>query len=140
MSETEFIERIDCQFPYGSPIKWRRLSAEAARISPNAAFMVLHEVCRPPRSVAISPRQAAAIIRHLRSRFRHPLWRVTESAVQAYVSGRQLRQSKAAFLMRRVAAYSDQYNALALCYLCANDRSGLLDHTYKQVVAKWSTI
>ena len=135
MGELEFIERIDCQFPYDRPVVWRQLSAQAARMSPNAAFMLIHEACRPPRSLA--PNQARAIVRHLRRRFRHPLYRVAEPAIQAHISGHPLRQFKAASLMRRVAAYAGQYNALALCYMSANDRAGLLERTYNHVVSKW---
>ena len=139
MNETTFIEQIDCQFPYGKPLRWRRLSAQAARISPNAVFMVVHEVCRVPRSNDLPAKQAFVILQHLRRRFRHPLFRITEVALNAYVAGHELRESKADSLMRKVAAYPNQYNALALCYLCANDRSGRLDRTYNKVVAKWST-
>lgn len=138
MNEAAFIEQIDCQFPYGKPLLWRRLSAQAARISPNAVFMVVHEVCRLPRSNDVPERQAVAILAHLRRRSRHPLFRIIDVAVRAYVAGLELRESKANSLMRKVAAYPNQYNALAICYLCANDRSGRLDRTYNEIVAKWS--
>jgi hypothetical protein len=137
MTESEFIEGIDCRFPYRRSTEWRRLSARAARISSNAAFMVLHEACRPPRSVELGAAQATEVVRHLRRRFRHPLLRVLAPAVQAHISGLVLRPSKAASLMRKVAAYPDQYNALALCYLSADDRAGVLDRIYNTVVSKW---
>jgi hypothetical protein len=140
MSESEFIERIDCRFPYRRQMEWRRLSARAARISANAAFMVVHEACRPPRSVELGADQARAIVSHLRRRFRHPLLRVLAPAIQAHISGRELRPSKAASLMRKVAAHADQYNALALCYLCADDSAGVLDQIYNQVVSKWRRV
>lgn len=138
MTESEWIERIDCRFPYRRSIEWRRLSAQAARISSNAAFMVLHEVCRPPRSVRLDEADAAVIVRHLRRRFRHPLLRVLAPAVEARICGTDLRVSTAARLMRKVAAYQGQYSTLAICYFSAEDRTGALDRLYEQVVAKWS--
>ncbi|WP_156406194.1 hypothetical protein [Hydrogenophaga sp. Root209] len=138
MSESEFVELIDCRFPYGKPLEWHRLSACAARLSPNAAFMVIHEACRPPRDTVLASVEAQAIVRHVRRRFRHPLYRVAEPAIRAHISGRALSQSKAVRLMRKVAEYPNQYNALAICYLSANDRTGVLDSTYKQVVSSWS--
>ena len=137
MSETEFIKQIDCRFPYYRTVEWRRLSAKAARISSNAAFMVVHEVCRPPRSTELSPRQATAIVRHLHRRFRHPLCRVLAPVIQAYVTGNALRPSKAACLMRKVAAYPGQYNALGLCYFSADDSAGSLERLHERVLSKW---
>lgn len=137
MSESEFIEKIDCRFPYRRPMEWRRVSARAARISSNAAFMVVNETCRPPRSVELAPNLANTILRHLRRRFRHPLFRVMEPAIRAHISGRDLRPSTAASLMRKVAAYPNQYNALALCYFSADDSAGSLDLIYNQVVSHW---
>ena len=137
MNESEFIEQVDCRFPYGRPLDWRRLSAQAARVSPNAAFMVLHEICRVPRSVVVSPALASAMVRHWRRRFRHPLCRVLAPVVQAYVGGVALRPAQAARLMRKVAAYPDQYNALALCYFSAEDRAGALDRLFETVTSTW---
>lgn len=138
MSEAEFIQSIDCCFPYAKPLEWRRLSARASRISANAAFMVIHEICRAPRSISVSPQQAQAILGHLRRRFRHPLLPRIEPAIQAYLSGRRLRQSQVERLIRLVSGYRDQYNALALCYFAADDRGGRLDRSYNKVVANWS--
>lgn len=140
MTEIEFIEEIDCRFPYRRPTAWRRLSAQAARISSNAAFMVIHEACRPPRSTELGAAEAKAIVRHLRHRFRHSLWRVVEPAVHAHISGQELRPSTAARLMRKVAAHPNQYNALALCYFSADDRGGVLDRIYNQVVSAWRRV
>jgi hypothetical protein len=138
MSEVEFVERIDCQFPYFSPLRWRRLCAQAPAISPNAAFMVIHEVCRPPRSIKLPSRSAASMLEHLYRRFRHPLRHVVEPAIRAHLSGRQLSESQAASLMRKVGAFPHQYNALAVCYLSATDRTGKLEHIRHRVVASWS--
>lgn len=137
MRESEFIERIDSRLPYRRSIEWRRLSAQAARISPNAAFMVLHEACRPPRSVRLGKTEAMTIVRHVCRRFRHPLLRVLAPAIEAHVSGNELRPAAAARLMRKVAAYPDQYNALAIGYFSANDRTGALELVYDRVVETW---
>lgn len=74
---------------------------------------------------------------HRRFEFRQTLLRVLEPAIQAHISGRKLRPSRAAYLMRRVASYPAQYNALALCYFSADDSFGVLDRIYNQVVSKW---
>ena len=137
MSEAEFIASIDYAFPYFAPLRWRRMSARAARTSPNAAFAVLHEVCRPPRSVPVPAVVSGRILVHLYRRFRHPLRRVLEPAIQAHLSGGSLSESHAASLMRKVAAFPDQYSALAICYFSADDRRGTLDRAHRKVVRGW---
>lgn len=137
MRESDFIAGIDCDFPYDSPIQWRKLSAMAPRISPNAAFMVLHEVCRVPRSVEMNRPRVERIISHLRRRFRHPAWKVVLPAVESYLGQEGLRPAAAAALMRKVAKYIGEYNALAICYFSANDVDGTLERTYEQIVGRW---
>ncbi len=139
MNEADFISSIDCAFPYRRPLQWRRLSASAARISSNAAFMVLHEVCRVPASRRIEHARRLAIIGHLRRRFRHPVLRIVHPAVDSYLSGKRLRPSAAAALMRRLAPHPGQFIALAICYFSADDRLGELERTYQEVVRQWTS-
>lgn len=137
MRETDFIARIDCNFPYENPLRWRRLSAMAPRISSNAAFMVLHEVCKVPRAGQMNRARAEWIIGHLLRRFRHPAVKIISPAIDSYIGEKKLRSGKAAALMRRLAKYDGEYNALGICYFSAYDSDGSLDRTYKRIVARW---
>ncbi len=51
MTEEDFIEQVDCNFPYNDRAAAEATIAQGAAISPNAAFLVLHEICRPPVAV-----------------------------------------------------------------------------------------
>jgi len=55
--ENEFILKIDNSFPYKDDEKWKALVDEGASISPNASYMVLHEICRPPKRPRITGKQ-----------------------------------------------------------------------------------
>lgn len=138
MTEEEFIRSIDCCFPYENPIQWRRLSAKAARISSNAAFMVLHEVCRVPRSGKVRPRTRRRIATHLCARFRHPALRIAMPAIEAYLKGEKLRPAKAARAMCALSSYPGEFNALAICYFSSIDRNGRLDRMYEKVLSSWA--
>ncbi len=50
MNESEFITHIDCHFPYQDRQEASRLIDLACQLSPDAAFMVAHELARPPQS------------------------------------------------------------------------------------------
>jgi hypothetical protein len=99
--------------------------------------MVLHEICRVPRSEKMNRARAECILSHIRQRFRHPALRVIEPAIESYLSQEKLRPATAAALMRRLATYRGQYNALAICYLSAYDSEGKLDRLYEQIIAHW---
>lgn len=89
-TESAFIQHIDCNFPYRNPLQWRPLVSRAARLSPNAAFMVVHEVCRLPSSVQLSLRERQAILNHLLRRFRHPLVRDLKPVMDAWLEEHRL--------------------------------------------------
>lgn len=139
MTEAEFIESIDCRFPYGAPLKWKRLVALAPRVSTNAAFMVLHELCRPPRSATVSHAECHRILKHLERRFRHPLLTGLRNLVLIVMRGERVSVSTAAAAMRKVSRYPGQYNMLAICYFSCDDRDGRLDTLHEAIAASWES-
>lgn len=48
MTEQEFLDSIDCNFPYFDEKKWKELILQSFTINNNAVFCILDEVCRPP--------------------------------------------------------------------------------------------
>jgi hypothetical protein len=138
MTEEEFIASIDCQFPYDAPREWRRSIALARNISPNAVFMVIHELCRPPRSSRVSAATRLRIYRCVQQRFKHPLLTRLDSLFSTAISGGMVPVSRAGAAMRQVARYRDQYNALAICYFSCNDRLGRTEALYDAITAEWS--
>jgi hypothetical protein len=137
VTETEFIESIDCQFPYDAEEKWRSLIEQGARISPNAAFMVLHELCRPPSGVLVYPHAIEAMLKHWCQQFEHPLVEAVLPAAEAMIKGKGLPADACMEIMRSVAAYQDQYNALAIPYFACDDTEGKVDEFYQAIIANW---
>lgn len=73
MNEAEFIDSIDCAFPYHDEEKWRALITQGRAISANASFTVLFEVCRKPISVRISRQKRLAMVDAWSKENDHPL-------------------------------------------------------------------
>lgn len=138
MTEIEFVEAIDCRFPYHRPIRWRRLVAQAPRISGNAAFMVVHELCRPPRSAKATFAERKIVFDHLSRRFRHPLLSALRSLIITLMRGESVSVSTAAAAMRKVAHYPGQFSCLSICYFSCYDRSGRLDSLYESILESWN--
>ena len=54
MNEEEFLNSIDCRFPYEDKGKWRALILQGKNISDNASFGVLEEIARKPHGNQVS--------------------------------------------------------------------------------------
>jgi hypothetical protein len=137
MTESDFISNIDCDFPYASSLKWRKILKSSVSFSANATFMVLHELCRPPKSAASSSFQRTVIRQHLYKYFRHPLKSKLEKIISSQINGETVSVAVAAKAMRCVAAYPNQYNALAICYFSCNDKSNYIEKLYEGIIEKW---
>ena len=135
MNEVEFIDSIDCQFSYDTEEKWRTLITQAVNISPNAAFMILHEICRPPRRVDHNVLEA--ILRQWRQQFSHPLVEVVLPAAESMMSGKELPVAECMDIMRVVAAYKHQYNALSIPYFACNDTNGEAENLRQKIISEW---
>jgi len=138
MTEEEFIASIDCRFPYDTPREWRRLIAVARNISPNAVFMIIHELCRPPRSSSVSATTRLRIYRCVQQRFRHPFLTRLDLLFSTAISGEMVSVGTAGAAMRQAARYRNQYNALAICYFSCNDQFGRTEALYDAITAGWN--
>lgn len=139
MTEDEFTSNIDCQFPYDSPREWRRLIGMARDISPNAVFMIIHELCLPPRSSGAAATTRLRIYRCIQQRFRNPLLTRLDSLFLAVISGSTVPVGTAGAAMRQVARYREQYAALAICYFSCDDRLGRNDTLYDAITSEWNS-
>lgn len=137
MSEVEFIEAIDCRFPYGDQAKARELIELGVRISPNASFMVLHEICRPPRAVKRDPLALLELAASWEGTFQHPLVCVVLPIAKSMIQDQLVSVGEAMAAMREVAVYRGQYNALAIPYLACDDDNGEADALHKEITRAW---
>ncbi|OOG45630.1 hypothetical protein [Rhodanobacter sp. C01] len=140
MTEIEFIREMDCRFPYEDWEKCLSLMELGASISANSAFMVLHEICRPPRSKKIKVHLLKALLDAWQERFTHPLVQVVLPAAEALMHRKTISVIDALNTMRSVARYQDQYNALALPYFASDDDvDETVEALYKETILRWQT-
>lgn len=137
MTEIEFIQSIDCQFPYDTEAKWRPLIERGASISPNAAFMILHELCRLPSGVTLAPSTIEVMLDCWTRHFEHPLVAIVLPAAKAMIRGETITVERALSIMQAVAAHRDQYNALSIPYLACDDTNGRADALYQEIINAW---
>jgi hypothetical protein len=139
MSEIEFIEAIDCRFPYGNLAEAHKLIALGTSISTNASFMVLHEICRPPKGT----QERLPILLELavvwEGTFDHPLVSVVLPIAKSMIKDELVSVDTAMTAMQKVALYKNQYNALAIPYLACDDLDGRADALHKKITHAWQS-
>ncbi len=137
MTETEFIEAIDCRLPYGDVQAVQRIIERAQGISSNAAFMALHEICRPPRSKKLSLEQHLLLLRIWAQAVDHPLCAQILPIAETVLRGADVPVPVAMAAMQAVAQYPNEYNALAIAYFSCDDKNGEADALHQRITRAW---
>jgi hypothetical protein len=136
-TERDFIEAIDCRFPYASEAEWMAAVDRGAAISPNAAFMVLHEICRPPEGIRPSASQLMKIYEYWSARFSHPGMEIVREAALALIEGRSLPADDAVRLIHALEEYPDISIALDVVVMAVGDQRHIVREAAKGVRARW---
>lgn len=149
--EAEFINEIDCQFPYSDRERALALASEGLGISTEAAFRVVYEVCNLPRSVAedIEAHEAMRVMlnqtRHdvlarIERGLSHQLKGLVLQVARDVVDEKRMKRADQIALMRRIEPFRGQYAALQIV-LGAGDPDeewdDELDRVYDEIVAAW---
>ena len=135
-NEADFIEAIDCRFPYGDAALAESLIDEACSISGNAAFMVAHELARRPESSSASDAVCMALLDRLDERLTHPLKDSVLAVARRMVRREPVRFDECKALLSRIAAYPGEFNALAIvCFSCEDAEA--VDHICDAIVEGW---
>ena len=137
-TEAEFIDAVDCRFPYQQEAQAHRLIEEACAISPNAAFMIVHELARRPQGSTADDSTCLALLERLGDRFEHPLRDAVLGVARRMIRGDQLQVHDCVELMRAVSRHRGQFNALAVVYFSCED-SGMktVDQLHGDIVGNW---
>ena len=105
MTEAEFADRIDCNWPYHDVSLGRELIKIAVGISPNAAFIALGELCNLPASVAVEPATLLALVDLWLSEFDHPVAPMTAEGAIAMIERKWLPVPEVLTRMDSVSGY-----------------------------------
>ncbi len=137
MNEVEFIDSFDCKFPYHDKAAWTGIIHESCKISANAAFAVLHEICRPPNSAQVSSSQLREIAEYWVRKVNFPLAHEVSKVAYRMIDNDSISVVDAMETMNLVAQHKNQYSALAIVYFSCNDAEGKADSTYEAIVSSW---
>ena len=139
MKEHEFIEKIDCNFPYDDHEGALRLIELGCSISPNTAYMVAYEIVSVPRSVTVSQARQKSLLAEWSTRFEHPLKDLVLVAAEHCIAKRTVPERDCLEQMEQVRRYPEQYNALAIVTSPCDDESGDVYRFGEEIYEEWRT-
>jgi hypothetical protein len=135
MNEREYIDSIDMAFPYDNEEEWKVVIDEGIRISDNAAYMALYEICSRSRPV---PKVALGrMFRYWSARYDHPTKPIVVKAAIAILSGKGLPADEVLEYLDAIAGYPGLYNAVEIVYHACRCDSERVDKKYSEVYESW---
>jgi len=142
-AEVPFEAKIDAQFPYDDQAASGALVVEARNISLNALFCVLDEICRPPRSRAVTEKRQRELVAEWSSTFEHELKEPLLRCANALVSGQTLPWLDAVAVIEQLGHFEGQRAALSVAYFagyCDSDEGDVaLDAAASVVTDAWES-
>jgi hypothetical protein len=138
MDDREFDGLIDARFPYGDEAEWKRLIDLGRSISPNAHFITLCEIARPPRGAEVTSARQAEMVRHWVTDFEHPLKELACGFAIAQIEGRKLPVDYVLRVMDEIAHHhKGQWGVLSLALTACDDVDDLADTRYDAIKSAW---
>jgi len=139
-AEARFAAKFDCCFPYRDKVAALALMEEGWSLSINAAFCVLHEIGRKPRSARVSRARQHDLINQWIILGHHPLSDQVVLCARALIEGSKLPWQQAVRVMDEIANFPRQYAALNIAYFSGDgdsDGDAQLDAAYARITAAW---
>jgi hypothetical protein len=140
MTEAEFADRIDCNWPYHDISLSRELIETAVGISPNAAFIALGELCHLPASTAVEPANLLNLVEFWRSQFDHPAAPMLAECAISIIEHKRLSVSETLKKMDYVSGCPGLLAALSILYFSCDDVDGLADARFNEIRAAWEKL
>lgn len=137
-TEKEFLEAIDCRFPFADRELATQLIEEGCRLSPNAGFTLVDEIVRPARGAAAPADLRRYLLDAVFGQLSHPLVPIIKPLAERLVAGQESTVDEALAIMRKVAEHPGQYAALSVAYFSADDVSGVLDRENSIIRGVWA--
>ncbi|MER8559261.1 hypothetical protein [Mesorhizobium sp. M0578] len=140
MTEAEFADLIDCNWPYHDISLSRELIESTVRISPNAAFLALSELCHLPASAAVEPAILLALVDFWLSEVDHPVASLTAECAISLIERKRLPVPEILTKMGYVSGYPGLLAALSILYFSCDDVDGLADARLNEIRAVWERL
>jgi hypothetical protein len=142
-TEASFEPSIDARFPYADASSASAIIVRGWSISLNAAFCVLHELCRPPAGEAVSKERMFELVEEWSLGPDHPLKQPMLRCARALIQNEPLPWHEASAVMQEIGLYDGQRAALGIAYFAGDSSTSegdiALSNTNHRIRETWVT-
>ena len=139
-NEIQFLDKIDCNFPYHDRKESEHLIEQATRLSSNALFSIIEELCRIPESErsTISPEELLNLLALTASKLNHPLKELVVDAADKMIRRQELLVDDVILKMQCIQKYPGQFAALSILYSSCDDKDEKLEPIWSEIINEWN--
>lgn len=138
--EIQFLDKIDCNFPYQDRQESVRLIEQASTISTNALFSIIEELCRIPESERpnVSTEEILDLLALTANKINHPLKGLIVETADKMIRRQELTVDDVILKMQTVQKYPGQFAALSILYFSCDDKDEKLELIWDDIIGEWN--
>jgi hypothetical protein len=138
--ETQFLDKIDCNFPYQDRQESLRLIEQASGLSTNALFSIIEELCRIPESERpnVSTETLLDLLTLTANKINHPLKELIVETADKMIRRQELTVDDVILKMQTVQKYPEQFAALSILYFSCDDKVEKLEPIWDKIISEWN--
>lgn len=137
-NEIQFLNKIDCYFPYHDRQESLRLIEQASTLSTNALVSVIEELCRIPESEDVSIETLLDLLAASAKKLNHPLKELIIDTAYKMICKQELTVDDAILKMQKVQQYPGQFAILSILYFSCDDKEGKLEPFWDDIINEWN--
>ncbi len=139
-NEIQFLDKIDCNFPYQDRQENLRLIERASTLSTNALFSIIEELCRIPESERpnVSTEALLDLLALTANKINHPLKGLIVETADKMILRQELTVDDVILKMQTVQNYPGQFAALSILYFSCDDKDGKLEPIWDNIINEWN--
>jgi hypothetical protein len=136
--ENQFLEAIDCNFPYNDRVAAEDLIKKAATISDEALFAVLFEIVKLPKSASGKKEMQKSLLKTWERVNKSPLAIDLLPLINKKLDGELITVSSVLEVLECIRPYKNSYSALNLVSSLAYDET--IEERYDEISKGWSNL
>lgn len=139
-NEIQFLDKIDCNFPYQDRQESLRLIEQAATLSTNALFSIIEELCRIPESERpnVSIEALLDLLTLTANKINHPIKDLIVETADKMIWREELTIEDVILKMQKVQKYPGQFAALSILYFSCDDKEERLEPIWDNILNEWN--
>lgn len=137
MTEEEFCNKIDCNFPYNDKKKWKELIDIWINISVNCIYYIIHELVRIPYSVKVNKGITLELFNYIISKHNDKIIEFIKNTCYLLIEWKENSVNKALEIMEEISKFKWYYIPLNIIYFSCDDIDWKVEEKFNLIISSW---